>query len=374
MSTDVKPSWVALRLPFLCQTQAFFTDAKLAREAPYLGLLPALITAALVFMAASGLVLSVYYDGGHGFSSLQFIDRDVREGWLIHAFHETGTTMLFGAVFLYLFRGILVRSYKAPGEMVWVFSVAQFALLLLVGWLGYVLSDGAVGYWSLTASANDATLLTGVPGAVANWFFGGPNGDGTLERLVVFHIVLALAVFAIAALHLAGSKALAPKVNPRQAVPLHPYYTSQFLVAVAVFALIFAVLVFFAPHLGENPLNLAAANPLIVPAVVTPPWYLAPLSAIQSVFPGLYGGIIAVVAALGVLFALPWLDRSGSNGRPGFLYKFLVVVLALDVIGLALAAAAGPSLVAGILTVVFTLWYFLHFLVLTPLVTALEAE
>jgi ubiquinol-cytochrome c reductase cytochrome b subunit len=56
------------------------------------------------------------------------------------------------------------------------------------------------------------------------------------------------------------------------------------------------------------------------------------------------------------------------------LYKFLVVVLALDVIGLALAASAGPSLVAGILTVVFTLWYFLHFLVLTPLVTALEAE
>ena len=81
-----------------------------------------------------------------------------------------------------------------------------------------------------------------------------------------------------------------------------------------------------------------------------------------------------MVAALGVLFALPWLDRSGPNGRAGFVYKLLVVVLALDVIGLALAISAGPSAIAGILVLVFTVWYFLHFLVLTPLVTALEAE
>ena len=41
---------------------------------------------------------------------------------------------------------------------------------------------------------------------------------------------------------------------------------------------------------------------------------------------------------------------------------------------IALAAAAGPSLLSGILVVVFTIWYFFHFLVLTPLITALEAE
>jgi ubiquinol-cytochrome c reductase cytochrome b subunit len=374
MSTDVKASWVSARLPILAQAQVFFTERNLAREAPYLGMLPALITAALVFMAASGLVLSVYYNGGQGFSSLQFIDRDVSNGWLIHAFHETGTTMIFGAVFLYLFRGIFTRAYKAPGELVWIFGVAQFALLLLVGWLGYTLTDGAVSHWSLTTSADDATLLTGIPGAVATWFFGGPAGEGTLSRLVVFHTVLALAVFAIAALHYAGSKAIAPKVSGRQAVGFHPYYTSQYFVALVVFALIFSVLVFFAPHLGENPLNAGPADPLIVPAALTPPWYLAPLSAVQSVFPGIYGGIIGVVAALGVLFALPWLDRSGPNGRAGFVYKLLVVVLALDVIGLALAISAGPSAIAGILVLVFTVWYFLHFLVLTPLVTALEAE
>jgi quinol-cytochrome oxidoreductase complex cytochrome b subunit len=374
MSTDVKQSWAETRLPFLACLRTGNRTPSLAREAPYLATLPALITAALLFLAASGLVLAVYYNPAHAFDSLQFIDRNVSNGWLIHGFHATGTTMLFGAVYLLLFRGILTRGYRAPGELVWVLGVVLFSLLLLVGYLGYALTGGAVSDWSLIASTNAAGALTGVPGAVGTWFFGGPNGAGTLARLVVFHAVLALAAFGILALYHAGTRALAPKVEPRAAVRFYPYYTAQYFVALVVFALIFAVLVFFAPHFGQNPLNAAPANPLIVPALLTPPWYLAPFGAVQAVFPGIYGGIIGVIALLAVLFALPWLDRSGPNTRPGFLYRFLVFVLALDVIALGLAAASGPSLVAGILVVVFTIWYFLHFLVLTPLITALEAE
>ncbi len=374
MSTNVKQSWAQTRLPCLASWREQFCSPTLAREAPYLGALPVLITVALIFMAASGLVLSVYYNPAHGYDSIRFINRDVNNGWLIHAFHKTGTTMIFGAVFLYLFRGIITRAYKAPGELVWVLAVAQFSLLLLVGWLGYTLTDGAVSYWSLTSSTNAATLMGGLPGAVGTWFFGGPNGAGTLARLAVFHTALALAVFGIVALHFSGAKVLAPKPSPRDAVSFHPYYTSQYFVALVVFALIFSLLVFFAPHLGDNPLNAAAANPLILPAALTPPWYLTPLSAMRAVFPGTYGGIFSVIAALGVLFALPWLDRSGPNARRGFLYRFLVVVLAVDVIALGIAAAAGPSKISSILMVVFTIWYFLHFLVLTPLVTAMEAE
>jgi ubiquinol-cytochrome c reductase cytochrome b subunit len=374
MSTDVKTSWVALRLPVLRQWCAEFCSPRLAREAPYLGALPALITFALVFMAASGLVLAVYYNPWHGFSSIQYIDRNVSSGWLVHGFHETGATMIFGAVYLALFRGIFTRAYKAPGELVWILAVKQFVLLLLVGWLGYVLSDGAVSYWSLTGAGNAATLLGGLPGALGSWFFGGPNGNWTLARFEVFHAVLAFAIFGIVGLHYAGAKLLAPPVSPRAAVSFHPYYTSQYFVSLVVFALIFAVLVFFAPHFGENPLNAAAANPLIVPATLTPPWYLIPLSGLTSIFPGIFGGIIGVVAVLAMLFALPWLDRSGPNTRPGLLHKFLVVVLALDVIALGLAVAGGPSTIGSILEVVFTLWYFFHFLVLTPLVTAMEAE
>ena len=84
----------------------------LAREQPYLDTLPALITGTLLVLAASGLVLAVYYNPWHPYASIQFIRREVNSGWLIQSFHETGTTMLFGALYLLLFRGILLRLYK----------------------------------------------------------------------------------------------------------------------------------------------------------------------------------------------------------------------------------------------------------------------
>jgi ubiquinol-cytochrome c reductase cytochrome b subunit len=365
MTTDAKKLWLETRLPGLAAWRAGLKTPTLAREKPYLATLPVLVTGALIFMALSGFVLSLFYNPADAYNSIQFIDRNVNFGWLIHAFHATGTTMIFGAVYLALFRAISNRSYKAPGELVWFLGLALFVLLLLTGWLGYVLSDGAVSYWSLANNAAAANAMSGLPGGIGAWFFGGPDGPGTLARLVVFHTVLALAIFGIIALYFIAERAAEPAAPVHKPVSFHPYYTAQYFAAFCIFALIFGVLVFFAPHLGENPLNVAPADPLVMPVVVTPPWYLLCVTAAS--------GIILIVAKLAVLFALPWLDRSPPGKPPGFLHRFLVVVLALDVILLSIAAAQPPSLIASILVVLTTGWYFLHFLVLTPLVTAMDA-
>jgi len=375
MSTNITKTWARTRLPFLVTLRGYFLAPVLAPDAPYLGTLPTLITAALVFMTVSGFVLGIYYNPAHGFASLQFIDRTVNNGWLIHAFHKTGTTMIFGAVYLSLFRAMYTRAYRGVADFVWVLGVVQFILLLLVGYLGYLMANGAVSFWSLSGVTQEAQTFSGLPGAISNWFFGGPAGPGTLARLAVFHTVLALAIFGIVALHNAASRAAAPAPAPgSKAVSFYPYYAAQYFVAFVIFALIFAVLVFFAPHLGENQLNLGPANPLVVPAVTTPPWYLLPITDVSHAFPGAWGGVIGVLGRLAVLLALPWLDRSKPTAHGGGVYRFLVIVLALDVVLLGLVAAAGPSLVTSILAVLLTLYYFLHFLVLTPLVTALEAK
>jgi hypothetical protein len=46
----------------------------------------------------------------------------------------------------------------------------------------------------------------------------------------------------------------------------------------------------------------------------------------------------------------------------------------VDVVLLGLTAGATPSTLTAILAVVLTVYYFLHFLVLTPLVTSMEAK
>ncbi len=366
-TTPTKP-WAETRLPFLQGWRTYLTAPVLTREGPYLGTLPVLITATLVFMALSGFILAIYYQPAHAYDAISFTDRNVNSGWLIHGFHETGATMIFAAVFLALFRALLLAEYRAPGELVWFLSLGQLLLLLLVGYLGYAMTGGAVAYWSLVQSSGDAMALGGAPGAIGAWFFGGPAGGSTLARFAVFHVALALALFGIVALYFAARRALVPPGPPRAGVPFHPYYTAQFFAALVIYSLIFAVLVFFLPHLGENPLNRAPGNPLLLPLSLTPPWYLLPTAAFGQFVPGTLGGVVAVFAAFSALFALPWLDRSAPNSPPGGLYRTLIVLLALDVIALSLAGAA-HSTIGNVLVVLFTLYYFLHFLVLTPLVT-----
>jgi ubiquinol-cytochrome c reductase cytochrome b subunit len=372
-NVQTKP-WLESRLPLSTFWRNHVSGYPAERDQPYLATLPGLILGALIFLAVSGAVLSIFYVAAEGsaFHSIQFISRSVNFGWLIQSFHSTGTTMLFAAVFLVLFRGILGSQYKGAGDLVWFLELTLFILLLGVGWLGYVLADGATSYWSLHNAALAGARLGGLPGAIADWIFGGPAGPGTLARMMVFHVVLALLLFGVASTLMIARRTTAPPVQ-RKPVSLHPYYTAQYFAAFVIFALIFAILVFFAPNLGENHLNLAAANPLVVPAVLTPPWYLLPLAAIGNAAPGTAGGSIAVIAGLAVLYALPWLDRSKPGAATGLLYKFLVFVLAFDVIALAIASAAPPAFITGILIKVFIVWYFLHFLVLTPLTSATPA-
>ncbi len=373
MTTHVKDSWMSTRLPCLGGICATYFQKNRAANAPYFAALPFLIAMAAAFLTLSGAVLAVYYNPWHAFDSVQFIDRNVNNGWLIRTYHATGTTMIFGVTYLYLFRSLLRRAYRAPGEFVWMLSVKLLAVLMLTGWLGYVLTGGAAGYWSLFNAANAALSMGGLPGAVGLWFFGGPAGGDTLARLEVFHALLAVALLLVVWLLHASRRAIAAPVASGKGVAFYPYYLAQYFAALAVFALVFVVLAFYAPHLGTSHMNQLPAESLAVPLGGGVPWYLAPAAGMLGVFLGSGLSIVAAIAAIVVLYALPWLDRSGRAGRCGKLYGFFTWVLALDVIGLGYAANSSSG-AAPTLAGVFTAWYFFHFLVLTPVVTAMEAE
>jgi quinol-cytochrome oxidoreductase complex cytochrome b subunit len=358
--TETTKSWATTRFPALAAWQNGLAATQTTpRERPYLAALPIIVTGGLIFLALSGFSLALHYNPFAAFESLQFIDRSINNGWLVHGFHESGTTMVMGATYWLVFRAMLTGSYRVPGELVWLLGILVFSLLLVAGYFGYVLNGGAVSYWSLTEATR--SLGGGLPGDLQAWVFGGPAGSGTLARLVVLHVALAVAIFGVLAAYFSAARAVAVK----DVVVYHPHYAAQVFVAFVVFALILAVLVFFVPHFGENPLNLAAANSLLVPAFVTPPWYLLPITALNNT-----GGPLLVIAAFLLLAALPWADR-GKTG-PKFWQRLAVWVLGLDIIGLCIAASV-PSAFGPMLVIIFTVWYFLHFLVLTPIISLLEA-
>ncbi|MGZ0186897.1 MAG: cytochrome b, partial [Alphaproteobacteria bacterium] len=92
-------------------------------------------------------------------------------------------------------------------------------------------------------------------------------------------------------------------------IPFHPYYTIKDLFGIGVFLVIFVAVVCFAPNYMGHPDNYIEANPLVTPAHIVPEWYFLPFYAILRAVPDKLGGVIAMFAAIAVLFVLPWLDR-----------------------------------------------------------------
>ncbi len=367
MQVEAKQGWLASRVPGVTCVRGMLSESR-SPGAPWLATLPTLLAAMLVLLLASGVALAPFYDPRHAYAALQTIMRDVPGGWLVLSYHQIGASLAFALLYLHLFRILLVRGYRAPAEFGWMLWVKLLAVLLLAGWMGFALNGGVGGHSSLFNAVNAAMLLPGIPGAVAMWVFGGASGGATLARLLVFHALLALCAAWIILMAFAADKKARP-VLQGPGVPFWPIYAAQYFVALSVLALVFAVLLGFVPHWGQGTQNTIPAATAAVPAVISYPWYLTPAAGLAGAFPGVAGHICAMILAAALLYALPWLDRS-RGARHGRVYMALTWLLGVDVLMLGLVTAFPMG---GVLPKLLGLWFYFHFLVLTPLVTMMEA-
>src|SRR5207344_65448 len=125
---------------------------------------------------------------------------------------------------------------------------------------------------------------------------GGP----TLTRLYSLHylfpfLIAGVVVLHIWALHIPGNNNPSgiDVKSPRETIPFHPYYTIKDGFALALFALLFACFVFYAPNLLSHPDNYIPANPLQTPAHIVPEWYFLPFYAILRAIPSKLFGVAA---------------------------------------------------------------------------------
>ena len=143
------------------------------------------------------------------------------------------------------------------------------------------------------------------------------------------------------------------------------------LFGLSVFLVLFAGIVFFAPELGglflEAP-NFEPANPLLTPEHIAPVWYFTPYYAILRAVPAFAGtqvwGVLALFAAVLLLFFVPWLDRSPvkSIRYRGPIYKTALMVFAADFILLGYCGLKPAVAPFTTLSVIGTIIYFAFFL------------
>ena len=390
--------WLDARLPFT----SFIRDHLVNYYAPknfnfwyYFGSLALLV---LVIQILSGIFLATNYkpSAEDAFASVQYIDRDVAWGAVIRYIHSTGASMFFVVVYLHMFRALIYGSYRAPRELIWLFGVVIYLLLMAEAFMGYLLPWGQTSYWGAQVIVNLFSTFP-VIGEDLSLFIRGDYAisDVTLNRFYVFHVVaiplllLGVVLLHLVALHHVGSnnpdgveikKKKDERGKPLDGIPFHPYYTVKDTYGTAVFMAIFVAIVFFAPEMGgyflEKP-NFEPANPLKTPEHIAPVWYFTPFYAMLRAIPPFFStqvwGVLVMLAAVLILFAVPWLDRSPvkSIRYKGNLTKTAIVVFVVSFVWLGYLGAVPPTDARQTTAQLLTVVYFAYFL-LMPWYSAYE--
>jgi ubiquinol-cytochrome c reductase cytochrome b/c1 subunit len=376
-------AWIDHRLPIFSYIEKEYHTFPTPRNFNYFWNFGAIATVMLVLMIVTGIVLATNYTPHvlMAFDSVERIDRDVPQGWLIRDLHMNGASFFFIAVYIHIFRGMYYGSYKAPRELLWILGVVIFLLMMATAFMGYVLPWGQMSFWGATVITSLFSAIPVVGDSIVTWLWGGFAIDNpTLNRFFALHyllpfIIVAVVALHVVALHVHGSNnplGIDPK-GPQDTVPFHPYYTMKDGFGVICFMVIFTAFAFFAPDYLGHPDNYIPADPLVTPAHIVPEWYFLPFYAILRAVPDKLGGVLAMFGAIAILFVLPWLDTSRVRScvfRP--IYKWFMFVLVIDVIVLGWCGANPPEGFFVPLSRVATLYYFFHFIVLLPVLGKIE--
>ena len=208
-----------------------------------------------------------------------------------------------------------------------------------------------------------------------------------MNRFYALHFLLPFVIFALVFVHLwalhvhkSNNPLGVEMTGDSDSIPFHPYYTIKDAFGLGVLFLVYFSFTFFAPNFFLEPDNYIEANPLVTPTHILPEWYLMPFYAILRAITfdiwfisAKLIGVIAMFASIAVLFLLPWLDTSpvrSATFRPVFKQFFWILVI--DCVVLGYVGANPPEGWFIPLGQIATAYYFIHFLVLIPLIGFLE--
>jgi ubiquinol-cytochrome c reductase cytochrome b subunit len=284
-----------------------------------------------------------------------------------------------------MFRALIYGSYKKPRELIWIFGMLIFVVLMAEAFVGYVLPWGQMSYWGAQVIISLFGAIPVVGEGIVTWIRGDYLISGiTLNRFFALHVValpivlLALVVLHILALHEVGSnnpdgveikKNKGPDGVPLDGIRFHPYYSVHDVQAIAVFLFVFCAIMFFMPEMGGFFLeyaNFQHADALKTPDHIAPVWYFTPFYSVLRAVPDKFWGFVAFAASVAIPFALPWLDRSPVKSwrYRGNLNKTMLVLFAASFLILGVLGVKSPTEGRTVLAQICSIFYFAFFLLM----------
>ena len=368
--------------PLLKLMNSYLIDSPQPSNLSYLWNFGSLLAVCLIIQIVTGVTLAMHYNPSvlEAFNSVEHIMRDVNNGWLIRYLHANTASAFFFIVYLHIGRGLYYGSYNSPRTLVWTIGTVIFLLMIVTGFLGYVLVYGQMSLWGATVITNLMSAIPWIGQDIVEFIWGGFSvNNATLNRFFALHFVLPFVLAALALMHLIALHDTAGSGNPvgisgnYDRLPFAPYFIFKDLITIFLFILLLSVIVFFMPNVLGDTDNYVMANPMQTPPAIVPEWYLLPFYAILRSIPNKLLGVIAMILSILILLAMPFTDLSRSRGiqfKPLSKIAFYIFVANfLVLMQLGAKHVESPFIELGQISTVI---YFGYYLVLVPFISLLE--
>lgn len=366
---------------FLTIVNSYIIDSPEPSNISYWWNLGSLLAVCLVIQLATGIFLSMHYSSNLdlAFSSIFHIMNDVHYGWLIRYAHSNGASFFFIFVYMHMARGIYYGSYRSPRITLWYIGVIIFLVMIITAFLGYCLVYGQMSHWGATVITNLVTAVPVLGKAIAEFIWGGSSvANPTIQRFFSLHyllpfVIAALSMMHLLALHTYGSSNPLGITGKVDRLPMSPFFLFKDAITIFAFLIAYFFLIAYYPEYLGDPENNIPGNPLVTPSAIVPEFYLLPFYAILRSISNKLLGVIAMLLAILILLALPFVDFSIIRGNA---FKFISKIMyGFFVVNFLLLGALGavhievPFIALG---QICTVIYFSYFIILLPAVSILE--
>ncbi len=141
----------------------------------------------------TGIMLAFYYTPTPeaAFTSIQFIEDQVRFGSAIRLIHHWSANMMIVMCIAHMLRVFIMGAFKPPRELNWVSGAFLFLLTLAFGFTGYLLPWDQRAFWATTVGSEIAGSIPVIGDLALLFLRVGWNVTGqTLSRFYAMHIIL----------------------------------------------------------------------------------------------------------------------------------------------------------------------------------------
>lgn len=289
-----------------------------------------LSTYLFLFETITGLILMIWYTPSPSQAYVDMIRllSNVPFGQFMRDLHRLGAELMVLVVTFHMVRTYLTGSYKAPRQFTWFTGVILFVVTLFLSFSGYLLPWDQLAYWAVTIGTSMAEAIPPqIAGETINLLArGAPDiGANGLLRFYLLHVLfLPLILFLFFFVHYykvvhfgislpANEEEVGQDSANKIPADRRVYFLPDVLMDETIFIIgVSAIMVLVAIFFFQAPLE-SIANPQSTPLHTVAPWYFYWLQGLLKIADKRVAGVYLPGILLGLLIAIPYLDRNPSR-------------------------------------------------------------